>query len=61
MLAWFLPEATRFSETSSENLPEIHTSLIIIHKNVVAYSLPIFNLRIRDACGSTDHVKTWSL
>ena len=53
-LAWFLPEAARFSETSPENLPEVHASLII-PKNVVAHSLPIFSiiLRIRDACGST--------
>ena len=28
-LAWFLPEAARFSETSSENLPKVHTSFII--------------------------------
>ena len=54
-LAWFLPEAARFSKTSLENLPEVHASLII-PKKVVACSLPIFFiiLRIRDACRSTE-------
>ena len=50
-LAWFLPEAARFSETSSENLLEVY-SLLIMWRNFLVYTFSILIiLCIRDACG----------
>ena len=40
-LAWFLSEAARFSEMSSENLLEVY-SLLIIRRNFWGYTFSVF-------------------
>ena len=42
-LAWFLPEATHFSEKSSENLPEVY-SLLIMQRNFWVYTFSVFSV-----------------
>ena len=42
-LAWFLPVAVHFSETSLENLPEVY-SLLITGRNFCAYTFSVFSV-----------------
>lgn len=50
-LAWFSPETTYFSQTSSENLPKVPVFLMYPSAHFWYYSPYIL-----DACGSTDWV-----